>query len=315
MKKNNKIIKLKKEKQPPLYARILIKTGLAILALSLAFGIMFLISLLNQQTTGADSAEQAAIEILKAIDNDDETAINNILYFNQNNYADTAKNLKNHAKLYKDRMSFDIEKSKFEEQEWKINSARKETKVDNAEKAICIKAKVAVSKTSDTNTYNSTGAYDIKTFCINNRWYVYSVMESYEMIDNAISQKEPGDIIGNDKLGYLSAMSGWKLKSETNDRISVESESGILTISAVDSKKNINNILKDLAKDKTYSEITECDISGMQGQRLFIYEPDSKTQTYLWVFKQPLRDEYLHYIELITTDAYKDYVIINNYSF
>ena len=317
MKKNKKIIILKKEKRPPLYARILIKISLAVTAILIAFSIMFLIGQLTPQITGSDSAVSAAVNILTAIDGNDGNAIKNLMYFKQNDYDNTVKNLISHAELYKDNMTLDTDltTNQFTEHEWNIDSARSETKVSNANAAKRIEAKISITKTSNNNTYHSTGVYSINTFCLNDRWYVYSIIELYEMINDATSEKEPGDTIGNDTLGYLSAMSGWQLNSETDDRISVKSETGMLTISVSDLEDSIDTILNDVIKDKEYKELTDCDISGLSGKRLFLYDPENNIQTYLWIFKQPLKDDYIHYVELKTTDAYKDYSIINNYSF
>lgn len=325
-KTNNKIIKLdkhiaSKQQKLPKPIQIIMMIAVAIFAIAIAFSIMFTISCVFGNTKGSDSPENVAKTVLKALDDNDTNQIKKLMHERQGEYETMYNALCSYANANSSNITIDInnKNNTFQLSDWNFEEAKKQINVENVSDAKIITAKINEKRKLNDINYQIVASYTIRVYNRDSKWFLYSLFDTHDMIIDT-DYKAPSDTserIGNDIVGQMSQLNGWTITNNTDTKIRIISKTGQLDMIAINTTDKLDDVIEKTKSNLPKKEIiiTDSNLNGIECKRLFLYDNDEKTSYYMWFFKQPLRDSYVHYVSLSTTDNYSDYNAIKHYTF
>ncbi len=282
-------------------------TGVVIGILGLVIGIMFLITGLAQQASGFDTPENAAKTVLDGLSSNDKSKLRSVLYLSEADYHKRLDDLCDTAEKVSASYKFDLSKIDISETKWNY---------DKADTSKLLKVTVPVDITI-TAVFKTNACYDIRVYAVDNRWYVYNIKETAVMI-NDISDYDTSDLIqtvGDKTIGTISLSNEWTVSDSSNLAYCVTSSTGKITVTAEDSSESVNTtvdkLCKDLDKD-VYSSVSDAVLSGIPCKKISVHNEDG-TYTYVFVFRQTMKDAYLHCIRLDTSEEFTDYPYVTTY--
>lgn len=317
------ISKRKNAKKIPKKYDIPSKIAATILAIILAILFMSLVIKLVGSTHGYDNHEDATTAFLTSISEKDKSTARKCFYSFDSNYN---KNI--------DDITSFIKKSTIEIYP---DSEKNITETIDADIDQLISENNSISNISDAkNTisyiYATDGdiekyiIYQITTIKIKNKWYVYAVDNSlYEIIDMPSSTIDTRSEFGTETLGYLNMLEDWSLSQSENDYVIntidtmyLSNKDNTLTVSAINLLIPLDEFSLQIT-DNLLSEgnilINNSDstIAGIPCKKITSYDSENNMYHYIWIYKQILQDEYIHYIELSGNNIDSAYPIIKTY--
>lgn len=303
----NKIIKFPDKSSKGIV--FLAYTGIAIIILGLVIGVMFLITGIVQQTSGFDTPKNTVKTVLDGLSNNDKSKLRSVLYLSAADYHKRLDDLCNIAKEISASYKFDLDKINISETKWDYDNA-------NIHSSKLLKVTVPADITV-TAVFKTNVCYNMRVYNINNKWYVYDIKET-SVIINDISDYDVSDLtqtVGDKTIGTISLTDAWAVSDSSNLTYCCISSTGKITVTAEDSSESVdttvNKLCKDLSKN-TYSSVSDTVLNGIPCKKISVHNEDG-TYTYVFVFKQIMKDAYIHCIRLDTSDEFTDYPYVTTY--
>lgn len=297
-----------------------------ILAISVAFLIMYLVGSLSTKNNGASDAQSAAKQLLTSMDTVDKSGIKDLIYIGLNSKNDEIDKFYSAAKSSKDTLNMNLDTAVYTEKEWGVSDAKDAVGLKKISDAKTVSVRLNITKTIDTVTYDTISFYDIGTYSVDGKWYIHSLDETSSIITECNGQTHGSSYIGTQELGYIAIDTNWssaEISDTEQDKfisaVRYNNNIGEITFGKLN-MSDINAVIdqyKKICEENGCEHITVMDTSlnGISAKRFIAYDPNTRIYMYIWLFTPPLSDGYVHMVSMITADAYTLYPCINSYKY
>lgn len=292
------------------------------------------LGLISQNFYGYDSSQTAIETTLTAIQDNNTSKIARSFNTKDKSFEDKTTQLKAYAKAAKGKYTVKLssEYTAYDEQDIDMDIVAKSIGFtpDDAKYTI---ANIESSQKNDDTNFDGISIYEIITYEYKDKWYIASLSEiGYEVLSMDYSPST-ATMIGSDALGWIALTSdAWaNAKTEQNMFTNVDAATykykgddytASITLSITDNTmltdEAIDQIKSDFEKDGKYVGIHVVDdtINNETYKKIMavhIEDDGSTSITYIWMYKNLLKDPYLHQIKLTTTNNADTYPIIMGY--
>lgn len=294
--------------------------GAMLLIYLIIFVIITIYNYFEMKHHGYDSSKDVINKYMIAMMDNKHSKMNKCLNYDTNNHHEISVMQSSYADVL-EQMNITLNKENIEIKESKcenIDMIQKAfSKNVNIENAYTNLVYVTFTETIDKDKFDGLIEFEIITYELNNKWYIFNVKQNEIM--TVLAENNEYMTVGNETLGYIELNKQWtpvnaKLLDDTISSIAYMSpnNTAMISLNTIQSKisfdEYIENFKKSLDSNKIKYTIENRTLNGISTKYIYYTVLDeNKNQVYqcTWFFERPMQDGYIHCITFDCNDSGK----------